>query len=464
MESEKIKIDPALLVYISQMMRRVPETLQDFQNIKKLSCDGRQVYRGAADPYRGSRAGHLELVRGDFSVIGQMPQLKKLSLSETEVSDFSFLLNCTNLEHLEISACGAVDCAYLDNLKHLKSLSLHRCPQLLHAEHILKLPNLVRLSLKGSWLQDVWRFVDCGIAEVCLPEHACGGIPFRPVRREQEQYPYNLWAFNSPEWAFYTGAYGDVLEYISLLMGDPDEVPDQFRLRRLESVSKTNYEIAFDNLCENLWHQMSFYPATWLALPYLAKLMERWEKAGDLEWMFRGILAAGSFLATDVYGDSPDGEEVAQSYRNAGMQIRVMTIDFLAVHMEYVRKKELFQKRELAAAVTAILGEQKLAYMLMLSHFGSCYIVCPACEACDEEIEFGYFDPDARIEAAKVPDEQWDGESLKDVRLWLFNLFALLEDAEGISVLRYFFGTYQCPQCGERVPVFKGMEEYYLAD
>nr|WP_300838008.1 hypothetical protein [uncultured Acetatifactor sp.] len=90
-------------------------------------------------------------------------------------------------------------------------------------------------------------------------------------------------------------------DYLVILMGEREKAPETFKLRRLENVPKTNYELAFDNLCENLWHQMSFYPATWLALPYLARLMEGWEREKDLGWVFQGIMAAGSFLATDVY-------------------------------------------------------------------------------------------------------------------------------------------------------------------
>lgn len=39
------------------------------------------------------------------------------------------------------------------------------------------------------------------------------------------------------------------------------------------------------------------------------------------------------------------------------------------------------------------------------------YIVCPGCENCDEEIEFGYFDPSRRIEKADLPVKKWDDKS-----------------------------------------------------
>lgn len=494
MELEKITIDPTLLTYVAQALGRVPESLYDFQKIKNLSCGGRPVYQKLTDPFKDALPERLEMVRGDFSIIGKMSRLKKLAISAMPVKDFSFLTSCTALESLEISACGKIDCAFLGNLYSLRSLSLLNCSGLEHMEEILKLFRLERLSLEGSQISNADCFMDCRIKEVRLPEHILKAkqaemekqaaasakkaaskakrtkgksgpaVPFQPAERKQDQYPYTLHDFNSPLWESYRGAYGNVEDYLVILMGERDKAPETFKLRRLERIPKTNYELAFDNLCENLWHQMSFYQATWLALPYLARLMEGWEREKDLEWMFRGIMAAGSFLATDVYGGRPDEEDIYENYRNAGLQIRAMTIDFLAGNPDYVREKEVLWRREFAIAVTAILGEQKLAYMLFLSGFNSYYIVCPECENCDEEMEVGYFELSERMKKAKAPSGEWDGRSLDDVRLWLPNLLNLLEDEEGEECLSYYFGTYVCPECGKKVPVLAGMEGYYFGE
>ncbi|WP_251208398.1 hypothetical protein [Acetatifactor aquisgranensis] len=497
MELEKIKIDPALLTYAAQALGRVPESLYDFQKIKNLSCGGRPVFQKLIDPLKDALPERLEIVRGDFSIIGKMSRLKKLAISAMPVKDFSFLTTCTALESLEISACGIIDCAFLGNLYSLKSLSLLNCSGLEHMEEILKLFRLERLSLEGSQISDISHvdcFLNCRIKEVRLPEHILKAkqaemekqaaadakkaaarakrtkrksgpaVPFQPAERKQDQYPYTLHDFNSSLWESYRGAYGNIEDYIVILMGERDKAPETFKLRRLENVPKTNYELAFDNLCENLWHQMSFYPATWLALPYLARLMEGWEREKNLEWMFKGIMAAGSFLATDVYGDRPGEEDIYESYRNAGLQIRAMAIDFLAGNLDYVREKEVQWRREFAIAVAAILGEQKLAYMLSLSGFISYYIVCPECENCDEEIEVGYFELSERMKKAKAPSGKWDGRSLEDARLWLPNLLNLLEDEEGEELLADYFGTYVCPECGKKTPVLTGMEGYYFGE
>ena len=102
--------------------------------------------------------------------------------------------------------------------------------------------------------------------------------------------------------------------------------------------------------------------------------------------------------------------------------------------------------------------------MLYLSGFQSYYIVCPACENCDEEMEVGYFELSERMKKISASFDKWDGKSLEDVKLWLPNLLHLLEDEEGEELLSYYFGTYVCPECGEEMPVLAGMEEYYLAE
>lgn len=520
MELAKITIDPTLLTYVAQALGRVPESLYDLQKIKNLSCGGRPVYQKVVDPLKDALPERIELAEGDFSVIGKMARLKKLAISAMPVKDFSFLSACTALESLEISACGVVDCAFLGNLYSLRSLSLLGCSGLEHMEEILKLFRLEMLSLEGSQISNADCFLNCRIKEVRLPEHIlkekqaerekeaelkkqaerarqaerekraeqakqaelemqaelkkhvdmarktepCPAVPFQPAERGQNQHPYELHDFNSPLWESYRGAYGNIEDYLVILMGERDKAPETFKLRRLESIPKTNYELAFDNLCENLWHQMSFYPATWLALPYLARLMEGWEREKELEWMLRGILAAGSILATDVFGDRQGEEDICESYRNAGLQIRAMTIDVLAGNLDDIRQKGVQWRREFSIAVTAILGERKLAYMLYLSGFQSYYIVCPACENCDEEMEVGYFELSERMKKTRTSSGKWDGKSLEDVKLWLPNLLHLLEDEEGEELLSYYFGTYVCPECGEEMPVLAGMEEYYLAE
>ncbi len=562
-EMPKIKIDPTLLNCVADALGRVPETLYDFQKVKTLSCGGKPLYRKLVDPTHDPLPERLEIEEGNFSIIGKMARLKKLTISAMPVRDFSFLRTCPALETLEISGCGVIDCALLENVTSLKILSLHHCSEVKNAESILKLFRLTRLSLEGSRLENADCFDHCRIREVYLPEYIVkakqakkdaekkaenrsekraekepenrpekksehktgkragfGGsnagevviekVPFQAVTREKDQDPYALEDTDSFLWEVYRGAYGNVAAEVEVMMGAREEAPEALKLRRLETVPKTNYEIVFDNLFENLYHQMSFYQATWLVIPYLAKIMSKWEEEEDLEWVFRGIMAAGSTLATDVFGDRPEdnryGEEdmlwtdrygdkaegiseadrygdkaedrtwadtydgkpkeisVYESYQNAIKQIQAITVNFLAEHLAYVLEKGDYRRSEFAVAVSAILGERKLAYMLFLSSLNACYVVCPACDNCDEEMEIGYFDLSERIEPADIPAGKGDSKSPGDAKQWLYNLFALLEDHMGLEYLRYIFGIYTCPECGEKIPVLAGMEAYYLEE
>ena len=85
MELAKITIDPVLLTYVAQTLGRVPENLYDFQKVKNLACGGKPVYQKLIDPLRDPVPERLEIVRGDFSVIGKMSRLKKLTISAMQV-------------------------------------------------------------------------------------------------------------------------------------------------------------------------------------------------------------------------------------------------------------------------------------------------------------------------------------------------------------------------------------------
>ena len=100
MELQKITIDPTLLTYVAQALGRVPESLYDFQKIKNLSCGGRPVYQKLVDPLKDALPERLEIVRGDFSIIGKMSRLRKLAILAMPVKDFSFLAIQPN--HLEL--------------------------------------------------------------------------------------------------------------------------------------------------------------------------------------------------------------------------------------------------------------------------------------------------------------------------------------------------------------------------
>lgn len=72
------------------------------------------------------------------------------------------------------------------------------------------------------------------------------------------------------------------------------------KIIRLDFSEKDSYRINFDNLCENLSHQLSFYKATYLAMPYLVLLLEKKRRAQDFDWQLLIIREAGMILSTDL--------------------------------------------------------------------------------------------------------------------------------------------------------------------
>ena len=81
--------------------------------------------------------------------------------------------------------------------------------------------------------------------------------------------------YDSELWEQYPGAYGNVCEEVKIVMGDVMDVPSQSKIRGLDLENKDDYEIAYDNLWQNLWHQMDFYEAMYIVMPYIAKLLEQ---------------------------------------------------------------------------------------------------------------------------------------------------------------------------------------------
>lgn len=124
--------------------------------------------------------------------------------------------------------------------------------------------------------------------------------------------------FNSPLWAEYRGAYGDVLEQVAFLFCPEELVPEMSKIIRLDFSEKDSYRINFDNLCENLSHQLSFYMATYLAFPYLVLLLEKKRRARDFDWQLLIIREAGMILSTDLpyeNSTSKPPREVWDSYQ-----------------------------------------------------------------------------------------------------------------------------------------------------
>ncbi len=82
----------------------------------------------------------------DAHVLENLPNATNLSLPAVEFDDFSFLLNCHRLEILDLSQTNFRDCSILTKLPELKMVELPAERQLLHLEKLEPLPVQVKTN------------------------------------------------------------------------------------------------------------------------------------------------------------------------------------------------------------------------------------------------------------------------------------------------------------------------------
>lgn len=87
--------------------------------------------------------------------------------------------------------------------------------------------------------------------------------------------------FDSELWEKLPGAYGNMAQDINALIGDPD-----------------NEELA-ENVYQGINHQVSFYPAAYIAIPHLAVLLEKQIENGRTEWAEYCLFNIAVTIASD---------------------------------------------------------------------------------------------------------------------------------------------------------------------
>lgn len=238
------------------------------------------------------------------------------------------------------------------------------------------------------------------------------------------------------------------------------------RLRTaLENKDWDEIEIIF----ENLNHQMSFYSATYIVLPYMVMLLEQVMDEGDFMHAHSLIFNLGICLATDIPGnhtEKPD-RAVLNNYNLAVTKLAGLTKRYINLYLHEIQQMDEEQRNMLLTAVLAILGEREAAYVLIMSawdmeEFGM---------ACDEDCEYyfeGGFDSleeeceDGGIIPAEYEAGQWDGKTFEDPFLWasaIADLFGLKQEIETLS---YLYGDFTCPECGKTKKVIDFIKQYYL--
>ena len=85
---QEYRVDPRLLGWIKKNMQGCPQIPSDLMKIKKLDSD--KVNRSqSTEGYRTPR--WLIEERGNFTLLGELPNLEYLRIARVELGDWSFL-------------------------------------------------------------------------------------------------------------------------------------------------------------------------------------------------------------------------------------------------------------------------------------------------------------------------------------------------------------------------------------
>lgn len=252
-------------------------------------------------------------------------------------------------------------------------------------------------------------------------------------------------------WEQYPGAYGSVSGEIACLMGE-SAAPLE-KLRRLDPEEKDQERLAFDNLCEGLSHQMSFYPALYLALPYMVKLLGR--KAGDYDWQLEIFSEIGICLATDVDWENEGRAEVPadilESFREAAAILAERAERFLKEQRKKLRREDVFERRRFCLGLYGLLGDRREAFAMVMNRWETCYIHCKYCGYLDEDLEL--IDGKQRRKLRPLRFWRKKPESFTRFRRVLHRM----GDWEGEELLACYYGGYVCPCCGKESDVMEGL-------
>ncbi|MCI8881633.1 MAG: hypothetical protein HFH43_01050 [Lachnospiraceae bacterium] len=280
--------------------------------------------------------------------------------------------------------------------------------------------------------------------------------------------------FPSDLWQVFRGAYGDVREDVAFLFCPKDLLPEMQKLRRLDFEDKDAEQINFDNLCENLSHQLSFYSATYLVMPYFLLFYEKKRKEQDFQWQMKVLENAGSILSTDfpenTGGTDGISADILESYQLSIELFRERAKEFLRENMETLKQQDPIELLYFCTGLLALFGNAEDAFQMLVGSWEQAPVACLNCGYFDEEMEADGFyeemedggeEPEGsccgpvvkeRVTPAASVLGQWDGEDFENTYLWFSNLAHEL-GMEGAWKIPYYYGTYTCPECGSKGPL-----------
>lgn len=282
-------------------------------------------------------------------------------------------------------------------------------------------------------------------------------------------------------WETFGGAYGNVVNDIKLLIGEEKELDDwdvalldrrQSRQGKKEDIEDIE-KIALENLFESLAHQMTFYPAIYLAMPYLVKLLEKKKTENDFEGQISLITDMGLLVAMDIPDESykdevkPEGE-VMDNYNLSILKLQEITKRFLEQHLEEVKKNSYYKVPFLTSVFGILNSDKKEAFIMFMSMWESCYMACGECEDYNENIEFddAYESGEACDGITPAPSVigQWDGKTMDNTYMWFSNLLSMAEAYREANLMSYYYGVYECRECGNKKQVMEFAKNYYFGE
>lgn len=269
--------------------------------------------------------------------------------------------------------------------------------------------------------------------------------------------------FNSELWEQLHGAYGNVKEDVLPLMVQEPEVPESEKV--LNADYKCEYMVAFDNICQQLYHQMTFYDASYIVLPYLVKAFNYWYEKDDFAMQVLFLVNAGIIVSTDNPFSNPHSEDIIKNIPESLMESYHKSILFFKEKAEelLLNKRDMLKQYSpddisyICVSLLAFIGEREHSFAFLLGSFSSCLVFCEKCGFFFEDIELHYDIKSNKEELNKIitPAEsvigKWDKKSLDNTYIWLSNILHLMGNDFDVKKLSYFYGTFTCPDCGAKV-------------
>lgn len=262
-----------------------------------------------------------------------------------------------------------------------------------------------------------------------------------------------LTELNSELWGMHRGAYGDIWNEIAVLE----------KVISGEDVEAEVFESTFETLCEGLWHQLSFYDAGYLAMPYLLKLLGLKIKEQDFQWQLRLFSEMGMIVTTDIPRNhyTHDVEvEIVENYNRCLLVLAELEKQFIMKYLEQIAELESNSKSYFYTTALAVLDDREAAFVLTSLLYNEIYVVCGACGTWNEELPEISQGEIKEIEPAETVIGKWDGKSFENTYIWYSNFLHMLGDDHAANVLSYYYGTYTCPECGQKALVMDVAKKY----